>query len=95
MTSSTTVPPTLFPDRNSSTGGGTLYWFCPRAVLLLETVQLTIKEIFSNLEDERRAQQATLMSLGALHDVSLEEDHVKQNNQAAVKTITISDVRTL
>ncbi|OQR68439.1 hypothetical protein BIW11_12913 [Tropilaelaps mercedesae] len=71
----------------SSTGCGILYLFCPRAVLLLETIQTTIKETFSNLEDERKAQQATLMSLSALHDISLEETEYS----AALKTITISD----
>ncbi|XP_022670859.1 uncharacterized protein LOC111254371 isoform X5 [Varroa destructor] len=75
---------------NSSTGCGVLYLFCPSAVLLLETVQAKIKEIFSNLEDERKAQQATLLSLGALHDISLEEFEARDDD-FATKTITISD----
>lgn len=55
-------------------------------------MQAKIKEIFSNLEDERKAQQATLLSLGALHDISLEEFEARDDD-FATKTITISDVR--
>ncbi|XP_003743591.1 uncharacterized protein LOC100906646 [Galendromus occidentalis] len=69
---------TIYLGENSSTGCGVVYFFCPKAVSLLKSIRTRIRDVFNDLADDKKVQQATLMSLGALHDVSLEESEVKE-----------------
>lgn len=55
---------------------------------LLKSIQTRIRDIFNNIADDLKVQQATLMSLGALHEVSLEESDVKN----PLMTLVIADV---
>lgn len=65
-----------------------IYYYCPKAVSLLKSIQTRIESIFNNIEDDLKVQQATLMSLGALHEVSLEESGVDK----PLMTLVIADV---